>query len=89
MIHPARQQPLIARATFKPENGYVAFFDFIHYYPDVPDGIRFDVRASRNGWTLVACGYGCLEQHSAKCYGSGALHVYPNIRTKSRTQEDE
>lgn len=47
-----------------------------HFWTGVPDGIDFHVEPLREGmYRLRACGYGCLQRHSDKCYGNGALYL--------------
>lgn len=63
------------------------------YHEGVPHGVDF--KATRFGrrknlWQLRACGYGCMDEHTPKCYGNGSLIlVRPNAKLRKRLEEAE
>lgn len=59
-------------------------------YRAIPGGVDFVVRKESYGWTLRACGYGCLDRHTDECYGNGALTIpYSWTNAKWRKKLDE
>jgi len=69
------------RIKFKPENGIAWTQDHCTVGgSSIPSDITFQAHEIGSGlYKLVACGYGCLKQHSKGCYGNGALFVHAEI----------
>lgn len=42
----------------------------------VPSGVDFFVERCGQGYSLRACGFGCLDNHTLECYGNGSLFAW-------------
>ena len=74
---------------FRPDNK-IRYGQDHAFHRGIPAGVDFKVKPFVQGrFVLTACGYGCLERHSAKCYGNGSLYPYGlTARQRSRFKRE-